>query len=91
MSITKYADIINSWDDLGDFAADIGVDRKHAYGMFARDSIPPLYWPNVVKGASKRGYAGITLELLAKLATHARRTVRVRRPTSRRRRAGVRR
>lgn len=82
MPITTYASIIIRWNSYADFAEDIGVDRKHAHAMFARDSIPPYYWLAVVKAASRRGYEGITYELLARLASKA--TLRVRRPPAQR-------
>jgi len=82
MAITTYASIITRWNSFKDFADDIGIDRKHAHAMFARDSIPPYHWLNVVKAASKRGYEGITYELLARLASKT--TLRVRRPPAQR-------
>jgi hypothetical protein len=79
MSITTYASIITRWPSFGTFAKDVGIPRKHAHAMYARDSIPPYYWLAVVKAADERGYNGITYELLVKLASKA--TLRVRRPT----------
>jgi hypothetical protein len=65
--ITNFSDVIARWNSVADFAGDIGVDRKHAHGMRLRRSIPPYYWPHVVKGALKRGYPEITHELLVTL------------------------
>jgi hypothetical protein len=82
MPITNYASIITRWPSFGTFAKDVGIPRKHAHAMYARDSIPPYHWLAVVKAADERGYVGITYELLARLASKT--TLRVRRPPAQR-------
>jgi hypothetical protein len=87
--ITNFADVIARWSSVADFAGDIGIDRKHAHGMRLRRSIPPYYWPGVVKSALKRGYPEITYELLVTLGgmqplkfARAQPRLRLRRPSS---------
>lgn len=65
--------IIQAWDRLSDFAGDIGVTENTAKMMRQRDSIPSDYWPTVVRAASKRKIAGITMDLLAILRRKAKR------------------
>lgn len=46
----------------------IGIKPFHAQTMKTRGSIPPGYWPDVVKAASKQEIEGLTHEALAKMA-----------------------
>jgi len=66
--VSSFSKVIERWANFGDFAKDIGVTRKHAYGMWLRDSIPIWYWGYLVKNAHKRGYHEITRDLLYELA-----------------------
>lgn len=53
----------------GRFAEAIGVPDSHARAMKSRKSIPPTYWLETVAAAQKLGIEGITLDVLARLAT----------------------
>lgn len=64
---SSFRDVIQLWDRLSDFAADIGVPYQTAAGMLRRDSIASGHWPVVVRKAAGRGYRGVTLELLTAL------------------------
>jgi hypothetical protein len=46
----------------------IGVGRTHAGTMKTRGSIPPEYWPALIKAAAKREIEGITAEALMQIA-----------------------
>lgn len=87
-NIQKYADVIDRWESVTQFAGDIGVGPKHAHAMRARDSIPPLYWPRVIEAATKRGKDDITYELLAQLASAPQPAQRLRRPVKQQKRKG---
>jgi hypothetical protein len=50
------------------FGDAIGVSRTHAAAMKTRNSIPPEYWPAVIKAAASRGIPDITPETLMKIA-----------------------
>jgi hypothetical protein len=60
-----FAAVIDSFGGTGDFAEAIAIAESHARTMKARDSIPPEYWPEVVKAAGTRRIRGITFEALA--------------------------
>lgn len=65
--IKSFRDIIELWPSIGAFADDIGVKYVTAQVMKHRDSIDADHWVAVVDAAKKRGHAGITYELLARL------------------------
>ena len=50
------------------FGEAIGVHRTHAGTMQTRGSIPPKYWPALIKAAAERGIEGVTAESLMDLA-----------------------
>lgn len=60
--------LIERWPSLSAFADDIGVIYVTAQGMHRRGSIPSEYWAAVVEGATKRGIAGVNLEILAAIS-----------------------
>jgi hypothetical protein len=60
--------VIDAWPSLAAFARDIGTSENTAKGMRRRDSIPPEYWTDAVKGAASRDIDSVTLEMLAALA-----------------------
>jgi len=60
----KHTDIINLWPSLSEFADDLSVAYGTAKAMRRRASIPPVYWPIVIRKAEERGIAGVTLEAL---------------------------
>lgn len=63
-----FTDIICCWDSTSDYADDIGVSHGHAAVMKHRNKIPDRYWNRTVEAAHRRGFAAVTLELLANLA-----------------------
>ena len=58
-------DIISCWPSLSEFAADIGVQYTTARAIRRRGAIPARYWPAVINHAVRRGFKGITYEILA--------------------------
>lgn len=56
--------IINLWPSLSDFADDLSVAYGTAKAMRRRGSIPPQYWPVVIRKAEEREIEGVTLEAL---------------------------
>jgi hypothetical protein len=60
--------IIDAWPRLGDFADDVGIPYGNAKAMRRRDRIGLEYVAAVVAGASARGIAGITAELIVQIA-----------------------
>ena len=66
----KPADIIAEWPSAEVFADDLGLKwRSHGRVMKVRNSIPEVYWPDVVSAAARRGKLWITIEALK--AAHA--------------------
>jgi len=65
-----FADIIDRWPSLQDFADDIGVKYVTAQLMRHRNSIAPNHWKALVSGAEMRRIEGVTLEALAEIAAH---------------------
>lgn len=60
-----HAQIINLWPRLSVFAADLNIAYGTAKAMRRRSSIPPDYWPAMVRIASARKLQGVTYEALA--------------------------
>lgn len=50
------------WPSYSDFAADAGVEYVTAQLWRYRGSIPPDYWPSIVRGADARQIEGVTME-----------------------------
>lgn len=69
-TMETFADVIDRWPDLPDFARDIGVAYVTAQQMRARRSIHSRHWLAVVEAATRRGYRDITYEALARIAAH---------------------
>jgi hypothetical protein len=65
----SHRDIIGCWPSIAAFAADIGVPYGTAKKMSQRGSIGSEHWINVTENARKRDIRGITVELLARIAT----------------------
>lgn len=59
-----HASIINLWPSLSDFADDLSVAYGTAKAMRRRGSIPPQYWPVVIRKADEREIEGVSLEAL---------------------------
>lgn len=53
-------------------ATDLNMPTGMVQKMKDRDSIKPKHWPRFVQLADEKGIEGVTLELLARLATRHR-------------------
>jgi len=62
------AEIINLWDSPKDLAIDIGTTALNVRAMRRLDSIPNKYWSVLVLKAGRRGFKGVTLDVLAGLS-----------------------
>lgn len=65
--LRAWGDIINLWPSAVAYAADIGTTPVNARA-FRRRGIPSRHWQATVAAAAARGYAGVSMELLASLA-----------------------
>lgn len=66
----SFAEIIDRWPSLRDFANDLDIPYTTAGSMKSRDAINPVYWPRIVASAKARGIRGVTYErLVAAYAT----------------------
>lgn len=68
---TSFSAVIRFWSTTAEFASDIRVPYPTAAAMKRRDSIDTVYWQRVIEAAKRRGYSGVNLETLAKLAMRA--------------------
>ena len=64
----SYSAVIDAFGGAAAFRDATGIPDGHARTMKGRNSIPPFYWPQVVRGARERAIEGVTYELLAKLS-----------------------
>ena len=69
----SFVAVIEAWENAEVLAGDINTTGGNTRIWKQRDSIPSSYWEAVVAAAGKRGLAGITYELLARLAARKRR------------------
>lgn len=67
--ICTHSDIIGLWPSNDDLALDIDEKPGTVRKWRQRNSIPADKWLSVVRAARRRGLAGVTLELLAKIAS----------------------
>jgi hypothetical protein len=66
-------EILGAWPSLNSVAGDLGQRPGTVRMWKARDVIPPEFWEDLVAASIRRGIAGVTLELLARLAARNRR------------------
>lgn len=66
--ITSFGDIIGLWTSAEEYGQDVGECGGLARQWKRRDKIPDHKWKATVQAAQRRGFAGVTLELLADLA-----------------------
>ena len=64
MDFKTHKDIISLWPTITAFGRDIGVSQDTAGQMSKRNNIAPDHWFAVIDAAERRGFSGITLELL---------------------------
>lgn len=60
--------LIELWPAADALAGDIGVHPGVVRGWKFRDSIPSAWWVEVERAAKRRGFAAVTLVVLARLA-----------------------
>jgi hypothetical protein len=68
----SFQKVMDLWPSRGAFRADIGATPGTVTNMYARDSVPPKYWTDMVLGAQERGIEGVTLARLASIAASKR-------------------
>lgn len=66
--MNTFAQIISLWPTISALADDIGVQYVTAQAMARRERIPSRYWNALVAGAQRRGFVGVTLEVLADIS-----------------------
>lgn len=64
-SPTSISGLINRWQSIGAFAADVGCGYEAARQMRRRERIAPQHWPHVVAASRRLGVAGVSYEWLA--------------------------
>jgi len=57
--------LIDRWQSIGAFAADVGCGYEAARQMRRRGRIAPQHWPRVVAACRRLGIAGVSYEWLA--------------------------
>ncbi|WFP61626.1 hypothetical protein [Mesorhizobium sp. WSM4904] len=62
---TSISELIDSWQSIGAFAADVGCGYEAARQMRRRGRIAPQHWPHVVAASRRLGIAGVSYEWLA--------------------------
>ncbi len=68
---TSISGLIDRWQSIGAFAADIGCGYEAARQMRRRGRIAPQHWPHVVAASRRLGVAGVSYEWLAGRAAAA--------------------
>jgi hypothetical protein len=81
MELKTHKDIMALWPTITAFGRDIGVSPDSAGQMAKRNNIAPDHWFTVIAAAKRRGFTGITLELLLCLR-QARKQSREKKPVS---------
>ncbi|MDG4882865.1 hypothetical protein [Mesorhizobium sp. WSM4884] len=74
---TSISGLIDSWQSIGAFAADVGCGYEAARQMRRRGRIAPQHWPHVVAASRRLGIAGVSYEWLAGRAASAQRVATV--------------
>ncbi len=65
--VSTFREVLGLWPSLRDFASEVDAPLVSARKWHQRDSIPPEFWIQVSEAAQRRGYDGITVELLTRL------------------------
>lgn len=66
-TVPSVAELVALWPSRPDFAADVGVKIGLVNSWVHRGVIPDLYWLAISDGAQRRGIAGVSLEVLARM------------------------
>ena len=72
-----FSDIINRWPSAEEFASGIHVTGGRVRQWRRRNRLPSEFWLDVVEDAASRGYADVTLEVLASIAAKSRSAARM--------------
>lgn len=72
---TSISSLIDLWDTIGDFAADVGCGYEAARQMRLRDSISPRHWNGVIAAAARKSIAGVDWQWLATRHTSSRKAI----------------
>lgn len=65
MSMLTFTDLIEQIGGAHGLADGLGIPMSHARTMKARKSVPPEYWPALVKLARSKRIVGVNLEALS--------------------------
>ena len=65
--VSTFREVLGLWPSLRDFASESDAPLVSARKWQQRDSIPPEFWIQVSEAAQRRGFNGITVELLTRL------------------------
>jgi hypothetical protein len=72
---SSISELIDSWDTIGEFAADVGCGYEAARQMRLRESISPRHWDSVIAAATLRSIHGVDWKWLATRHTSSRKAV----------------
>lgn len=75
--VMTFSDIITRWDTLQDLAADLGLPVKNVRRWQDIGSIPAEWFVAVDAAAKRRGFKGISVVALSRIA-HSRRLSKIR-------------
>ena len=65
----SFTDVIKNWPGgISTLAKDAGASPGQVSSWKRRDIIPARYWLDMVERAHERGFIGVTLETLARIA-----------------------
>ena len=73
--MNSFRDIIGLWPSCEALGADLNENGNAVRKWRLRDSVPPSHWAAVVASANSRGIEGVTLNLMAELASRPRKRV----------------
>lgn len=69
--LNSHREIMSLWPSLNDLVSDLNeygphdVHKGHVSSFKNRDSLPPAFWPALVRAARQRRIRGVTLQRLA--------------------------
>lgn len=67
--------LIDEWETIGEFAADVGCGYEAARQMRLRESISPRHWDGVIAAADRKQIEGVDWQWLASRHTSTRKAV----------------
>ena len=65
---TSFRDVLRLWPRISDAAQDLDLPYERVSQWAKRNSIPPEYWPDLIRAAAARGYKYVSLPILVELA-----------------------